>query len=333
MNARHIRAVLGCAAMLVLILDAKTALSGAKEGVELCLWTVIPALFPFFVASNLLSGNLNARFLRPLGKLLRLPQGAEPILLAGFLGGYPVGAKCIADAVSSGSLTREDGRRMLGFCSNAGPAFIFGVVANQLGGWKVAALLWGSHILSALVVGVLLPSSPVTHPVRIAKMQADPLQSSLRAIGSVCGWVVLMRVVIAVGDRWIGWLLPRNWQIALSGLLELTNGCCMLRKIENPSLRMLLCTIFLNFGGLCVLMQTASVADSCGLGYYFPGKVMQTCFGILLITAWQRLPFHPGLILCILIPFGIKFLLEKRRGMVYTGTIKAKKEPAYAVSP
>ena len=91
MNARNLRAILGCAAMLVLILDARTALSGAKEGVELCLWTVIPALFPFFVASNLLSGNLNARFLRPLGKLLRLPQGAEPILLAGFLAGIRLG--------------------------------------------------------------------------------------------------------------------------------------------------------------------------------------------------------------------------------------------------
>ena len=33
--------------MIVLILDSKTALSGCREGVTLCLNVVIPSLFPF----------------------------------------------------------------------------------------------------------------------------------------------------------------------------------------------------------------------------------------------------------------------------------------------
>jgi hypothetical protein len=39
----------------MLILDGSTALAGAREGVQMCLYTVIPALFPFFVLSDLLS--------------------------------------------------------------------------------------------------------------------------------------------------------------------------------------------------------------------------------------------------------------------------------------
>ena len=35
--------------MLVLILDGKTALEGARQGIELCLRTVVPSLFPFFL--------------------------------------------------------------------------------------------------------------------------------------------------------------------------------------------------------------------------------------------------------------------------------------------
>ena len=35
--------------LLILILDGKTAYNGAVDGIELCLKTVIPALFPFFV--------------------------------------------------------------------------------------------------------------------------------------------------------------------------------------------------------------------------------------------------------------------------------------------
>ena len=33
--------------MLALILDSRTALAGAVQGVELCLKTLIPFLFPF----------------------------------------------------------------------------------------------------------------------------------------------------------------------------------------------------------------------------------------------------------------------------------------------
>ena len=52
---RRISIVLPCAAMLALILDSKTALLGAQSGLDLCVRTVIPSLFPFFVISILLT--------------------------------------------------------------------------------------------------------------------------------------------------------------------------------------------------------------------------------------------------------------------------------------
>ena len=68
------------AGMLVFILDSKTALSGANEGVQLCIRTVIPSLFPFFVLSALMTGALmgtSLRGLRPLCRLMKMPVGAE----------------------------------------------------------------------------------------------------------------------------------------------------------------------------------------------------------------------------------------------------------------
>jgi hypothetical protein len=106
--------------MIVLILDTKTVLSGARDGITLCAYTVIPSLFPFFLFSVLLnhillSGDL--RFLHPLGKLTGIPTGAEPLLLIGLIGGYPVGAQCISDAYRNKCISRTDAHRMLGFCS------------------------------------------------------------------------------------------------------------------------------------------------------------------------------------------------------------------------
>ena len=51
MDRKHIH-FLGISAavgLLVLIFDSSLAIQGAREGVELCLRTVIPSLFPFFV--------------------------------------------------------------------------------------------------------------------------------------------------------------------------------------------------------------------------------------------------------------------------------------------
>ena len=76
--------------MLGLILDSRRAMFGAAEGVELCLTAVIPSLLPFLFLSMLLTDRLwgrKNRLLRPLGRLFRLPDGSEALLIPGLLGG------------------------------------------------------------------------------------------------------------------------------------------------------------------------------------------------------------------------------------------------------
>lgn len=289
-----------CTGMLLLILDSRTALQGAYTGIDLCIRTVIPALFPFFVLSILLTGAFTGTsipILRPLGRLCGIPRGAESILLTGLLGGYPVGAQAVSQSYREGLLNREDARRMLSFCSNAGPAFLFGMGAALFDSIAAPALLWGIHILSALAVGALMPGkskatlrsrkeNPVTLPEAMAR--------SVKILGSVCGWVVLFRVIIAFLERWCLWMLPMAGQVILSGLLELTNGFCQLGSLQSPGLRFLLCTVFLGFGGLCVTMQTSAVtAPELGIRSYMTGKILQTCISLPLAAVGQFFLFVP----------------------------------------
>ena len=46
---RCLLGIMAAVGMLVLIFDSALALEAARAGVELCLETVIPSLFPFFV--------------------------------------------------------------------------------------------------------------------------------------------------------------------------------------------------------------------------------------------------------------------------------------------
>ncbi len=294
MKGRFWTGLLAAIGMIFLILDAKTALLGAMDGVSLCLRSLIPSLLPFFLLSNLLTGALagiSIPILSPIGKLCGIPSGAEALLLAGFLGGYPTGAQGVAQAYEVGALKRDDAGRLLSFCSNAGPAFLFGIIGTKFSNMKIVWALWLIHILSALVVGMILPGKgekqvrlqpgkPITVP--------QALQRSLKITATVCGWVILFRVLLAIFTRWIFWLIPAWLQVAMTGILELANGCCDLSSIPQEPLRYLVCSVILSLGGLCVLMQTASVTGSLGLGWYIPGKLLQSCFSF--IFAWMTLP-------------------------------------------
>ena len=293
--------------MLILILDGRTAVEGARQGIELCLKTVIPSLFPFFLLSILLTSSFmgrNLSFLRPIGRLFRIPTGAESILISAFLGGYPVGAQSIAEAYKQKQLDRQDAQRMLAFCNNAGPAFLFGMVASMFPDKSAAWILWGIHILSALLVSFFFPSSSET--VRLHREQeisaTSAMVSAIKVMASVCGWVVLFRVIIAFLSRWILWLFPTTAQIMLTGLLELSNGCCELSAIESLKQRFVVCSTILALGGLCVTMQTLTVAKGLSMKYYFLGKLLQTGFSLLLSASIAYS-------LWLLIPFGVFFLI------------------------
>lgn len=281
--------VFSCTGMLLLILDAKTGLQGAKEGIDLCIHTVIPSLFPFFVLAGVLRNAMSGsklRILKPLGAMCQIPDNSLYLLLIGLIGGYPVGAQYINQAYTSGQIDRATAKRMLGFCNNAGPAFIFGMCARMFGNPLAGWALWLIHILSALAAGILLPGKDTgvenKSPAVMFKKNPSVLESSIKSMGLVCGWVILFRVMIAFLRRWILWLLPKELQILFIGLLELTNGCAELPAIENTALRFPVCVFLLNFGGVCVGMQTLAVSDRLKGGWHFPGKVIQAFTGLLL---------------------------------------------------
>lgn len=301
--------------MLILILDGKTAMAGAREGLELCLRTVIPSLFPFFLLSILLTGALAGRkipMLRPLAGLCGIPEGGETLLITGFLGGYPVGAQSVADFYRAEHLSKAEAERLLAFCSNAGPAFLFGMAASIFPQRRMAVLLWLIHILSAVFTACLIPAGKVrTISLSEGKnvTMSDAMRKSISVMAYVCGWVVLFRVLIAFLSRWVLWLLPIPAQVGIMGLLELTNGCCALSSVTSTAVAFVLCSAMLAAGGLCVTMQTVSVTEGLSLKFYFLGKGMQVVFSVLLSLAWASKILLP---VCVALTAFV-FLLSKSR--------------------
>lgn len=280
--------LVGMAGMLVMIFDAKTAITGIKDGLELCISTLIPSLFPFFVLSTLVTSSLTDVSIDPLrwiGRLCRIPQGAEPILPVGLLGGYPVGAGNIATAYRSGSLALTDANRMCIFCNNAGPSFLFGVLGPLFPHVGFVWLLWGIQIAAAVLTGILLPGTCAQNATLARTEQVslpDALNRGIKSMALVCGWVVLFRMLLTFLDRWLLWLFPEPVRTSLVGLLELSNGCLELSCIDQVELRFLLAGILLSLGGICVWMQTLAVFPELRIRDYIAGRMLHCLIGLVL---------------------------------------------------
>ena len=276
---------------LVLIFDSRTALAGARSGMELCLKTVIPSLFPFFVLSILMTDTLakdNVSRQNGWSKRLGLPAAAEPLLVPAFLGGYPVGAECVGQLYQIRQLSKETAEGFLSFCSNAGPSFLFGIVSAFFPDIRMVWALWGIHIVGALLTAwtVRLPQAmPSNRPSDISNDRQSVLSKAIRAMVFVCAWIILFRTGIGFLHKWILWRLSAPVQVLVTGLLELANGCTGLASVEDLSVRFVLCSCMLAFGGICVILQTSSVTAGLSLRYYFQGKLLHTGYSFLLSCA------------------------------------------------
>jgi hypothetical protein len=282
--------------MIALILDSKTVIVVSAETIDLCLKAVIPSLLPFMLLSSILCKTLagkSFRVLKPLGRFIGIPKGAESLWIIGLLGGYPIGAKCINDAYKENLITQSSARQMLAFSSNAGPSFIFGIIGPLLSQISTVWILWVIHIISSIITAAVV-SNKCNESCTLKHTEwkfAEIIPNCLRSMASICTCILIFRIILSFLDRWLFHQITLPLQIAISGMMELTNGALMLPNLNTRGDQFIISAGIIGFGGFCILMQTISVTERTGLGMYFPGKIIQSATSLLIAYPVQKLIF------------------------------------------
>lgn len=315
-------------AMVCLILDSHAAAQAASGAINLSLRTVVPSLFPMFVLSGLLVDGLagtKSRALSLLEGFLCLPKGSGSLFLLGMVGGFPVGAQCIVQAVDGESLSREDGQRMLGFCNNCSPAFLFGILGSVLAGGYAPWMVFLVQLESAMMVAILWPSQSGNEMTIQAKQVSLPkaVSRAVRSMVSVCAWMVLAGVMTGFLDRWLFPILPIPVPEMLAGLMELTTGVLGLTAVSHEGGRFILCCTFVCFGSASVLLQIQSIAGEMGLsmGVCVRQKMAQAALGALI--AGLQVIFGRGFLLVPLLTLPlVKKAVEFSGKAVYNSSHK-----------
>lgn len=292
--------VISMITMLALTEDSSIAI---QNGLVLCVNSIIPNLFPFFVVSNIwiISGNADilSTMLAPLMERLFHISGASALpFLLGAIGGYPTGAGTVAQLYEKGQISKKDAEQALLFCNNAGPAFTIGVVGISLfQSTAIGMTLYVIHILAALLVGIILRPDNVEPPEKYATTDTSPKQfasnitKAIKIGGNttllVCMYVVFFSFLLHTLQAVLDEIIPASILLPTLGLLELTNGITIIGKSSlDLRLQFILASAFLGFGGLSVLFQSISLLTPCGLsgGNMLKGKLLQAAISTVVST-------------------------------------------------
>ena len=310
-----------CAAALLLF--PVQSVAAAKSGLQLCGNVIIPSLFPFFVLSSFCMEiglvQYLGRVLEPLMRpLFRVSGACASAFVLGIIGGYPVGAKTAIALYEKRMISRDEAERLLAFCNNCGPAFIFGVVgAGVFSSSAVGLLLYLIHILSSVLVGLLFRfrgsrtvsagcAAPTEEAPAFSAAFTASVRSAMQSTLSICAFVLFFTVIIRLlvlsgvlrgAAALLGTLLaPFGGTDAaaeklLIGAIEMSSGVASLSGSAGAmSTQLSLAAFILGWAGLCVHCQVLSFLGSSDLSVrtYLAGKLAHGVISALLANVLIR---------------------------------------------
>lgn len=149
------------AVIILLIMRPQYYINSVYRGLVLFAVNVLPALFPFFFFTKLLTAvgtvqTLTDKLKKPLRNIFNLPPSVSYIFFMSMLSGYPVGAKLVSEFYEQGEIGRDEVTGIAAICSTSGPLFVIGTVGfSVLGNQRAGTIIYAAHILSVLLFALL----------------------------------------------------------------------------------------------------------------------------------------------------------------------------------
>lgn len=207
-----------------ILIFSNSNLSAVKYGLSLWVTSVIPSLFPFLVATELLMhtniinqlGFIFNKFMKPIFNIRG--EGSFAFIM-GIISGYPVGAKIAANFRQNNICSKEECERLLSFTNNSGPLFVIGTVGILMfKNTTIGILLFITHLLSSISVGMVFRfwkknknsdnfKQNLSHTIttkknvslyNLGEVLAESITSATSTILLIGGFIVLFSSIISI---------------------------------------------------------------------------------------------------------------------------------------
>ena len=280
------------AIMLIIISSPKRFTSGTISGLKLFFYSVLPGLFPFMLLTKLLTEigflyKTTSKLDKFSRKIFGTPGVSIYALSMSVISGYPIGAKIISDLHEKKLITEQDAKKMSIFCTTSGPIFIIGSVGTMMfGNIKIGIILYVSHIISSIVLGIIYNLFSKEHSCKNTIIHNPQIQTyskqenifakcvseTINSLFVVGAYITIFYLISEMFDAfnifeslttitskllYFSQIRPETIKGFFYGMIEVTRGCKELSTIASP-LSVSICSGILSFSGLSIIMQSMS---------------------------------------------------------------------------
>ena len=221
--------------------------------------------------------------------------------MSGLLCGYPMGAKTTADFVRDGSISSNEGKRLLAIAGCPSPMFVAGYIHFHLDGTVpflfIAAAVYLPVIINGFLVQLFyrerkkaLPSPlPVTcNAAPDGRPFDEIMMASLEIMVKIGGYIMLYSIL--AGFICESSILPESVKPLLTGFVEMTTGIDAVSRTMSGLPAALAILFSAVFGGLSGVSQTNTVIKNAGLSirHYVLWKLLHaalSCTILILLSS------------------------------------------------
>ncbi len=268
-----------------------------REGILLAVRQVLPTAFPFMIISAFLLSAVDPRSFSFIGgafsAIFCMPASAITPLLVGNVCGFPIGASLSIKLYQSGAITHRQCQRLLAYSNNPSPAFVIGVVGNNILGSASlgVTLLLSIYISTCISAQIYREKFNETGAYKEIAPPKFDFPASVRDAGlasiTLISFIALFSLAVGILKD-LGRVFP--FLECLIPFLEVTSACnYFAARVTGGNPFLLPIVAFsLGFGGLSVAAQISSFRTGTDIKMrdYFLIKLVTGLLSALIILAY-----------------------------------------------
>lgn len=263
-----------------IVLFAEETSESISKAINSCMTMIIPSLYGLMILSNfMIKSNVYILLGKPFSLISRyifkLPEELFPILLISNFAGYPVGVLMIKQLIALNKIDKNTAENMMAFCYAPSPTFLMGLIGITLfNNMKTGMLIYLSCItanfITAFIMGIGKKVPQKTYNKVSVKFNGNIILSSVeesaKSLFKICIMIIFFSILISILNG-LGIFTAAD-ALFKEKCINVSDYIKSFFEISNISYAQKYCynslgiiTAIASIGGLCIVMQTAALAD------------------------------------------------------------------------
>lgn len=262
---------------IIILINSKLVIKSVYNASKIFITNIFPSMFPTMIIGNLLIKQkvwliIPKKIKTTFKKLFNFNDVTTSVFIISMFCGTPSNAMYINQFLDD-----ESAQKMLQITHFINPLFVVagvgvGVFKSVKIGFILLFISWIENFLKAFILRNENKCIDKSNTIMIKQDNfinnlIKSVKTAINASLLIFGLVILFNLLISLISNIF--YIPNEINTLISGLLEMTSGIIKLKDIKLiKPLKIILAYFFLNFGGLCIHMQTFSMMQNKKISYF-----------------------------------------------------------------